>query len=114
MEQQPDTQPGFYYVTVRDPTSLRYCILRGPFINDHAAALAAVDEAMQRAIQSDPRGCWYEYGTCRAEFDLGPGLFDKLDVEAAQGAPHLACDHRDRWDYADSRMRPRAAKESRS
>ncbi len=81
--QQPDTQPGFYYVTVRrDTTSPKYRTLRGPFINDHAAALAAVDEAMRRAVDYDPRGCWYAYGTCRSEVDLGPGLFDKLDAVA--------------------------------
>jgi hypothetical protein len=75
--QQPDTQPGFYYVTVRrDTTSSDYRTLRGPFVNDHASALAAVDEARRRATDYDPRGCWYAYGTCRSEVDLGPGLFD--------------------------------------
>lgn len=80
--QQPDSRPGFYYVTVRrDTAPPEYRILRGPFINDHSAALAAVDDAMRRAIDYDPRGCWYAYGTCRSEVDLGPGLFDKLDAE---------------------------------
>lgn len=79
--QQPDPRPGFYYVTVRkDMEGPQYQTLRGPFVNDHGAALAAVDESMRRAIEYDPRGHWYAYGTCRAEIDLGPGLFDRLDA----------------------------------
>jgi hypothetical protein len=85
--QQPDAQPGFYYVTVRrDTTPPTYRTLRGPFINDHASALGAVDEAMRRAMDYDPRGCWYAYGTCRSEVDLGPGFFDKLDAKVARPA----------------------------
>jgi hypothetical protein len=85
--QQPDLRPGFYYVTVRrDMTQLEYRPLRGPFVNDHAAALAAVDESRGRAIDYDTRGCWYAYGTCRSEVDIGPGLFDKID--ANQSASH--------------------------
>jgi hypothetical protein len=97
--QQPDTQPGFYYVTVRrDKPSPEYRTLRGPFINDHAAALAAVDEAMRRAMDGDPRGCWYAYGTCRSEVDLGPGLFDELDAAAGRAAACRRCDPQDLCD----------------
>ncbi len=80
--QEPDPRPGFYYVSVRRH-ALRtdYRLLRGPFVNDHAAALNAVHETTRRAIDFDPRGCWYEYGTCRSDINLGPGLFDKLDAE---------------------------------
>ena len=82
--QLPDSRPGFYYVTVRrDSARPDFRVLRGPFINDHAGALAAVDESMRRAIDLDPRGCWYAYGTCRSEVDLGPGIFDKVDAEKA-------------------------------
>jgi hypothetical protein len=77
--QQPDTQPGFYYVSVQRNNSnarTETRLLRGPFVNDHGAALAAIDEARQKAFELDPRSHWYSYGTCRAEKDLGPGLLD--------------------------------------
>jgi len=78
--QLPDSRPGFYYVTVRrDAPRTEYRLLRGPFVNDHAAALAAVDETMRRAMSYDPKACWYAYGTCRSDVDLGLGLFDRLD-----------------------------------
>lgn len=84
--QDPDPRPGYYYVSVRRYTPrAEYRLLRGPFVNDHAAALTAVDETMRRSTDLDPRGCWYAYGTCRSEIDLGPGLFDKLDAELSNG-----------------------------
>lgn len=80
--QAPDPRPGFYYVSVRRPNG-DYRLLRGPFVNDHAAALAAVDPARYRAYDLDPRAAWYAYGTARTEQDMGPGLLDELDAAAA-------------------------------
>ena len=88
--QQPDSRPGFYYVSVRKNSGTAqatYRLLRGPFINDHPAALAAVAESQRRAIEYDPRGIWYSYGTCWAESDLGLGLFDKQDALTARQEP---------------------------
>ena len=80
--QAPDSKPGFYYVSVvRD--SGDYRLLRGPFVNDHAGALAAVDAARFRAYDLDPRAQWYAYGTARLDTDAGPGILDKLDAAAA-------------------------------
>jgi hypothetical protein len=97
-----DNKPGFYYVTVRRCNNnagigAQYRRLRGPFVNDHAAALAAVPAARIRACECDPRGVFYAYGTARSEVDLGPGLFDKLDADAAHATagrgskPPTAC-----------------------
>lgn len=75
--QQPDTKPGFYYVSVvRDRGDYR--LLRGPFENDHAGALAAVREATNKAIELDPKAHWYSFGTCRLDENAGPGILDKL------------------------------------
>jgi hypothetical protein len=76
MSQEPDTKPGYYYVTVRRRDG-EFRPLRGPFVNDHASALAAVDDARMKACNLDPRAHWYAFGTARSEMDLGPGIFDK-------------------------------------
>lgn len=82
MTQVPDTKPGFYYVSVvRDNGDYR--MLRGPFVNDHAAALAAIEAAKAKACELDRRGHWYAYGTCRTDEDAGPGILDKIEKEAA-------------------------------
>jgi hypothetical protein len=80
--QAPDTRPGFYYVSVVRGSN-DYRLLRGPFVNDHAGALAAVTPARYRAYDLDPRAYWYSYGTCRMDQDAGPGILDKLDAAAA-------------------------------
>jgi len=88
--QQPDSRPGFYYVGVRkssDTAQATYRLLRGPIVNDHPAALAAVVETQRRAIDYDPPGVWYSYDTCWAEIDLGPGLFDTQDALTARQEP---------------------------
>ena len=83
--QQPDTKPGHYYVTVIDGP--RVGRLLGPFDNDHAAALAMVDQVRAKAEELDPRACWYAFGTCRLPpGDLVPiraGLLNKFF-----GMPH--------------------------
>lgn len=83
MMQLPDTKPGFYYVTVYRCNNNagiggEHRLLRGPFVNDHAKALTAVDEAVRQACDLDPRAQWYSFGTARMEEDHGPGILDKL------------------------------------
>lgn len=81
MTQQPDTKPGFYYVTARDAG--RTALLAGPFENDHARALDLVDAGRRAAEQVDVRAAFWFFGTCRALVDLGPGkLNDQLGVAA--------------------------------
>lgn len=80
---EPDTRPGFYYVTVqhslcRNAGADHWC-LRGPFVNDDAAALAAVEEAQGKICELYPRAKWYAFGTYRSETDVGRGFLDKLD-----------------------------------
>jgi hypothetical protein len=85
MNEQPDTKPGFYYVSVVRTGGLRhdFRLLRGPFQNDHAAALAAVEPGKARAEALDPRAFWYAYGTCRTDTDQGPGILDRIEAEKA-------------------------------
>ena len=83
--QIPDTRPGFYYVTVQrsnSNASADYRRLRGPFVNDHAGALGAVQEAQRKACDLDPRAHWYAFGTAWSEIDLGPGILDKLEQQS--------------------------------
>lgn len=82
--QAPDPRPGYYYVTVVRGSG-DYRLLKGPFVNDHAGALAAVDAARFRAYDLDPRAGWYAYGTARLPIDGGPGILDRLDAAAAAG-----------------------------
>lgn len=85
--QQPDPRPGFYYVSVlRDSRDAQpdYRLLLGPFVNDHAGALAAVEGARLRAMQFDARAQWYAYGTCRCASNQGPGILNTLSTEIAQ------------------------------
>jgi len=79
--QQPDSKAGFYYVSVVKGKD-NFRLLRGPFPNDHAGALAAVDAARKKACDLDPRGHWYAYGTVRSDEDMGPGILDKMEVAA--------------------------------
>jgi len=77
MSQQPDTKPGNYYVTVTNEATGEYRPLLGPFPNDHAGALAMVDDVMAKACDLDPRGIWYDYGTARLPEDFTePGLLN--------------------------------------
>ena len=70
-DQQPDTKPGAYYVSMFDQSgnngSGRVAYLAGPFMNDHARALALVDQAREMAYGVDPRSHWYSFGTCRMD-----------------------------------------------
>jgi len=80
-EQTPDTKPGGYYVTmVRDG---RVAYLVGPFINDHAAALRAVEPARIAAAKIDPFADFDLFGTARLDFEhCRPGA-----LNAAFGLP---------------------------
>ena len=76
------TLPGFYYVTVRRPKAgggFEYRPLRGPFENDHAAALRALPAARKEATDLDPKAQWYTFGTARCTESQGLGIFDILD-----------------------------------
>lgn len=89
-QQQPDTAPGNYYVSVRrDDGQTR--LLRGPFRNDHAGALAAVQAASAEAERLDPKAVWYSYGTVRMPEDFErPGILDTLATRQAREASHVA------------------------
>lgn len=67
MSQQPDNKPGAYYVTVLDGGKMGR--LLGPFIDDHAAALAMVDKVRAKAEEFDPRAAFYAFGTARLPTD---------------------------------------------
>lgn len=79
--QQPDNQPGNYYVSVRRDDGAARC-LAGPFRDNHAAALALVDKAREIAIDLDPRAHWYSFGTLRTSYDYSyPGILNnRLDI----------------------------------
>lgn len=65
--QQADDQPGNYYVTAHDAG--KTWPMAGPFINDHAAALAAVRAVKDVACNLDGRACFMSWGTVRAPAD---------------------------------------------
>jgi hypothetical protein len=76
--QLPDSRPGYYYVSVVDGG--RSARLRGPFVDDHAAALAAVDAARRDLCLVNPWAAFMAFGTCRSEVDAGPGFLDDEDA----------------------------------
>lgn len=80
MTQTPDTKPGAYYVSMTDGD--RTALLAGPFMNDHAGALAMVEQARNKAYEADPRTHWYSFGTCRLPADDSiPAKPGKLNAE---------------------------------
>jgi hypothetical protein len=81
--QIPDTKPGFYYVSVyrcnnNAGVGGQFRLLLGPFVNDHAAAIAAVEATKNRACEIDPRLEWDAFGTVRCDIDQGPGIINKI------------------------------------
>lgn len=73
----PDKTPGNYYVTV----SLQEQVtpLLGPFVNNHAAALDAVELAAQTLQQLDPRANECKYGTMRMGTTIcEPGILNQV------------------------------------
>ncbi len=84
MSQTPDTAPGNYYVTMLD--GKRVALLAGPFVNDHAGALALVDKASQIAIHLNPIYHFNAFGTARYASDFSaPG---KLNHHLGLKVPH--------------------------
>ena len=66
-KQQPNQEPGNYYVTARDAG--KTFPMAGPFVNDHAGALAAVRSVREAACNIDGRACFMAWGTVRAPDD---------------------------------------------
>ncbi len=76
-DQEPDTKPGSYYVSVRDNGC--FGLLLGPFPNDHQAALDHVAQGRQLAEEVDPRAAFFSFGTCRMPEDYTkPGHLNDL------------------------------------
>lgn len=75
---EPDTRPGFYYVTIRDGP--RHGLLAGPFKDNHPAALAMVPKVRQLARELAPnQSAFAAFGTAWSPVDQGPGrLNDQL------------------------------------
>ena len=70
--QQADDKPGNYYVTAHD--SGKTWPMAGPFVNDHAGALAAGRAVKDAACDLDGRACFMSWGTVRAPIDyIKPG-----------------------------------------
>lgn len=91
VEQSPDPRPGFYYVSVID--GARRAAVRGPWINDHRGAMAAVDAVRREAERFDDRAVWYAFGTCRSETDLGPGALGGAVVALRSGHAYEPTGH---------------------
>jgi hypothetical protein len=76
-QQQPDTAPGPYYVTVvRDGRGVGF--LAGPF-DQHADALAMVEPARAAAYTVDPWTAFDAFGTARWKDASSPAPIGKLN-----------------------------------
>jgi hypothetical protein len=77
MTQQPDTEPGNYYVSVRrDDGDMRALV--GPYRDNHAGALAMVKRASYEAEKVDPKAVWYAFGTIRTDYTYDrPGILNQ-------------------------------------
>jgi hypothetical protein len=71
-EQEPDTQPGPYYVSVKDGS--RAAFLSGPY-ETHEEALALVDRARAICNEHDYRSAFYSFGTCRMKDGSRPPAY---------------------------------------
>lgn len=78
-EQQPDTAPGNYYVSARDGD--KYWLLSGPYVNDHAGALAMVAKVRAISHREHARSHFYAFGTCRRDEDAPLGSFQKAGYD---------------------------------
>jgi len=67
-EQEPDPQPGDYFVSIRSGS--RHALLSGPY-ETHAAALADVAACRETALWADDRADFYSFGTCRLPLNSG-------------------------------------------
>lgn len=69
--QEPDTQPGNYYVSTCNDSGAFWLML-GPFPDDHAAALAAVENVRAFTCQHDSTGRahFMAFGTVRMAHEV--------------------------------------------
>lgn len=70
--QVADSKPGPYFVTAQKSGGSTYWVMRGPF-ETHQAALDAVTETMNKAVDLDARAHWMEWGTARMVPGTAPG-----------------------------------------
>lgn len=77
-EQQPDPEPGDYYVSARDGD--KFWLLSGPYVDDHAGALAMVAKVRAHSVQHYARSHFYAFGTCRTPGG-GPGSYQKAGYD---------------------------------
>lgn len=63
-----DQRPGDYFVSAVDGD--QFALASGPYPN-HAAALADLEAVKRQAIDLNPGGWFYQWGTCRLETGSG-------------------------------------------
>lgn len=83
--QEPDTQPGPYYVSAIDGG--RAVMASGPY-NDHATALAAVDVVRELVCRHDAKAHFYAFGTARKHDPASnkPGVIQRWGYPLVTGA----------------------------
>ena len=67
--QEPETATGDYFVSARD--EVRFALVSGPYVNDHAAALGDLSECKRLVEEVDPKAVFYAFGTCRLSLESG-------------------------------------------
>jgi len=73
--QEPDSQPGPYYVSVENNGSYR--LLSGPY-DTHSEALSRVSLARRVSERHDAKAVWYGFGTTRMKPDYNkPGILQQ-------------------------------------
>lgn len=84
-DQIPDTRPGNYYVSIVDGP--KYALLLGPFVDDHQAALDAVQSVRDKAFELNPAQATFAgFGTCRVSDYSKPGaLNDHITISKTGG-----------------------------
>lgn len=76
-DQEPDPRPGNFYVTSMDSGIV--FPMAGPFVNDHASALAAVGAVKDAAGDRDGRALFMAWGTTRMpETYSAPGPLNSI------------------------------------
>ena len=85
-DQQPDDKPGDYFVSAIDGD--RRALVSGPYINDHAAALADVAECRALTEQVDRKTVFAAFGTCRLPLESGRiGFLQRYKIKELLSAP---------------------------
>jgi hypothetical protein len=81
MGQVPDNEPGDYFVSAQDDG--RFWLVSGPYVNDHAAALADVETCRSLCESHDSRAVWMAFGTCRLAVNSGTlGILQRHGLRA--------------------------------